>query len=280
MIAVRSINNNIAVCTDSQGNELIAMGKGIGFGKLPREVSLDEVTHTYYNVDAKVLAGVAGIPDDVMDFAAQVAERAKAELAYELSPNLVFTLADHIAFALKRAAENLYVSMPLAYDVEQTYPVEYRIARAAVRRMRREWNVLLRNDEAAGIALNFVNAKVAEAPGADVVAQAQADEDMLEDITEIIESEFDFSVNRSSFAFSRYATHMGYLFGRLHAGKSLSGSNLELYADVRADYPQVEACVERIAAHIRDSWGTEVTDEERLYVFIHVTRLCAKEQTE
>lgn len=278
MRAVRSINNNIAVCVDSAGNELIAMGKGIGYGKLPREIALEDVTQTFYNVSPKVLAGIEGIPEDVMVFSADLAERARDELSYQLSPNLAFTLADHISFALKRARDGVYVSMPLAFDVEQSYPDEYRIARQAVRRLRREFRANLRDAEAAGIALNIVNARADFATEAEL-ASAQRDEDMLEDITEIVEREFSITVNRSSFAYSRYATHMNYLFGRLHAGKSLDGANLELYADVRTDYPQVDACVEKICGHLREEWGCEVTDEERLYVFIHVNRLRAKEES-
>lgn len=278
MRAIRSINNNIAVCVDGAGNELIAMGKGIGYGKLPREIPLEDITHTYYNVDPKVLVGVAEIPAEVMAFSADLAERARNELRYQLSPNLAFTFADHIAFALKRAREGLYVGLPLAYDVEQSYPDEYRIARQAVRRLRRDFGVALRDAEAAGIALNMVNARTAPVATEDL-ARAQRDEDMLEDITEIVETEFGITVNRSSFAFSRYATHMNYLFGRLHANKSLDGANLELYADVRADYPQVDACVEKICSHLCKEWGCYVSDEERLYVFIHVNRLRAKEET-
>lgn len=278
MRAVRSINNNIAMCVDSAGNELIAMGKGIGYGKLPREIALEDVTQTFYNVSPKVLAGIEGIPEDVMVFSADLAERARDELSYQLSPNLAFTLADHISFALKRARDGVYVSMPLAFDVEQSYPDEYRIARQAVRRLRREFRANLRDAEAAGIALNIVNARADFATEAEL-ASAQRDEDMLEDITEIVEREFSITVNRSSFAYSRYATHMNYLFGRLHAGKSLDGANLELYADVRTDYPQVDACVEKICGHLREEWGCEVTDEERLYVFIHVNRLRVKEES-
>lgn len=278
MRAVRSINNNIAVCVDSAGNELIAMGKGIGYGKLPREIALEDVTQTFYNVSPKVLAGIEGIPEDVMVFSADLAGRARDELSYQLSPNLAFTLADHISFALKRARDGVYVSMPLAFDVEQSYPDEYRIARQAVRRLRREFRANLRDAEAAGIALNIVNARADFATEAEL-ASAQRDEDMLEDITEIVEREFSITVNRSSFAYSRYATHMNYLFGRLHADKSLDGANLELYADVRTDYPQVDACVEKICGHLREEWGCEVTDEERLYVFIHVNRLRVKEES-
>ena len=69
-----------------------------------------------------------------------------------------------------------------------------------------------------------------------------------------------------------------FLLGNPRAGKTLDGANLELYADVRADYPQVDACVEKICGHIRDEWGCVVTDEERLYIFIHANRLRAKEE--
>lgn len=276
MRAVRSINNNIAFCVDSQGNEVIAMGKGIGFGEMPKEVSLDDITHTYYDVDTMSLQGIGDIPQDVMELAVSVAERAMNELPYQLSPNLVFTLADHLSFIIKRTREDIYVSMPLAYDVEQSYPDEYRIARQTVRRMRRTWHLPLRENEAAGIALNIINAQVSSC-SAQHGERTRADEEMLEDITEIVENEFGITINRSSFVFSRYATHMNYLFRRLHEGKSLSGSHLDLYEDVRKDYPQVETCVNKIVAHVQEEWGCPITDEECLYVFIHVARLCAKE---
>lgn len=279
MRAIRSINNNIAVCVDSAGNELIAMGKGIGFGKLPREVSLDDITHTYYNVDVRGLAGLNGVSMDVLAFAAGVADRARDELSYRLSPNLAFTLADHIAFAIKRAKENLQVSMPLAYDVEQGYPAEYRIARQTVRRLRRDFQVALRDDEAAAIALNIVNSRLNAADQSERV-RSQRDEDMLEDITEIIETMYSATIDRSAFAYSRYATHLNYLFKRLHAGESLHDGSASMYTDVRGDYPEAAACVEKIAEHVHDEWGCEITDEEKLYLFIHVNRLCAKGKTE
>lgn len=62
MRAIRSINNNIAVCIDSTGAECIAMGKGIGYGKMPREIELSSVSHTYYSVDERQLEGVKDIP--------------------------------------------------------------------------------------------------------------------------------------------------------------------------------------------------------------------------
>ena len=48
-------------------------------------------------------------------------------LSYEVSPNLPFILADHIAYAVKRKEQNIVVRMPLSFDVRQQYPVEFRI---------------------------------------------------------------------------------------------------------------------------------------------------------
>ena len=275
MRVIRSINNNIAVCVDSTGTELIAMGKGIGYGAIPREIELSQVTHTYYSVDERQLAGVQDIPQDVLSFAAGAVDLAREQIPYRMSPNLVFTLADHIAFAIKRAQDNLQVRMPLAYDVEQSYPVEFRIGRQLVRRIRSEFKVGLPNDEAAGIAMNFVNSRM-ESPTEEEGAAARRDEDMLEDITEIVENHFDVTVDRSSFAFSRYATHLHYLFGRLHGGEPLAAEGLTGYQGIENQFPEGVACVEKIAAHLHNAWGAEITDEEKLYLVIHVSRICIK----
>ena len=38
MKAIRKINNNVAVCLDAGGSELISFGKGISFPKMPYEI--------------------------------------------------------------------------------------------------------------------------------------------------------------------------------------------------------------------------------------------------
>lgn len=275
MQAVRSINNNIAICVDSSGHECVAMGKGIGFGKMPHDVALSDVTHTYYSVDYRLLGGVKDIPQDVLLFAARAADRAREDLSYALSPNMAFLLADHIAFAIKRAREHLQVRMPLAYDVEHSYPEEYKVGLKLVREIRREFLVDLGDDEAAGIAMNLVNARL-ESVSAQDAARSQGDEIMLEEITEIVEDEFDVRVDRASFAFSRYATHLHYLFERIHRGEVLRGEGMSVYGELSSHFPEGVACVERIAAHIREAWNVDLDDDEKLYLVVHVSRICIK----
>lgn len=275
MRAVRSINNNIAVCIDSAGAELIAMGKGIGYGKMPHDVDLAAVTHTYYSVDERQLGGIRDLPQEVLEFAAAEIDRMSGQLAYQLSPNYVFTLADHIVFAIKRARQHINVRMPLSYDVAQNYPVEYRIGRQMVRRVRRSLGVALSDDEATGIAMGIVNARMTDATELEA-ENSQCDEDMLEDLTDIVESHFNVTIDRSSFSYSRYATHMFYLFRRIHGGETLAAEGLEGFQGMDRQFPEGVACVEKIAAHLKATWDATLTDEEKLYLVIHVSRICIK----
>lgn len=32
MLAIRKLNNNAVICRDSRGREVVALGKGVGFG--------------------------------------------------------------------------------------------------------------------------------------------------------------------------------------------------------------------------------------------------------
>ena len=63
MKAIKKINNNVAYCVDGNGRELIALGKGIGFGSFPRDLSLTEIERTFYNIDSRVSSAIADIDE-------------------------------------------------------------------------------------------------------------------------------------------------------------------------------------------------------------------------
>lgn len=275
--AFHKINNNAVICRDENGTELVAMGKGLGFDRLPRVLSLDEVERTFYGIDPKYYQVLQDLPADMLDFSARVLDIARNELPYELSPQVVLTLADHLAFARERVRKNIRVRMPLAYDVEQLYPTEYKIGQYIVRRFQKEFQMGLPKEEAVGIAMNLINGRAADPSRTEAVDEAKQFDDMLEDITEIVEKHFRCIVERSGFNYARYATHLQYLFVRIRTGKSIQSENLSLYRALREEYPDVAACVEKIAEHIRLKWGCTLTEEEQLYLILHVNRICIKE---
>ena len=270
--AIRRLNNNAVVCRDSTGREVIAMGKGVGFGDVPRELSLDEVERTFYDLDEGNINVMSDLPPEVVLFTAKIMDIAQNELSYELSPNAVLLLADHLNFAMERVRKNIQIKMPLAYDVQHMYPVEYKLGQYTVDKARKEFRVGLDKDEAVGIAMNIINARKTPSQR----PEGNFDH-MLEEVTEIVENHFHIMVDRESFNFSRYATHIQYLFQRIQQKTTIDTENLRMYKDLREEFPDIAQCVEAIAGHIKNKWGSELSEEEKLYLILHVNRIIAKE---
>ena len=108
MQVIKKINNNFALCLDSNGAEMIAFGKGIGFPPAPYELTdLDLIQRTFYDLSPDYLRMMESLPADVVEFTAELVDLARATLPYPLTPNLLLTLADHITFAIKRMSEGI-----------------------------------------------------------------------------------------------------------------------------------------------------------------------------
>ncbi len=271
MKVIKSINHNAAIGIDSLGRELVVLGKGVGFGELPREVPLSQIDRTFVGIDQKYLALISELPPEHLEFAAQFSDVVRARVSQELSPNLVVTLADHISFMIRRSKEGLYVSMPLAYEVEHSYPVEYALGTVCVRGVEKTFGVRIPKSEAVGVALSIVNSIVTL--GSTRMRSSKRVERSIDRATRIVERSFGISVDRASFDYARFATHVRYLIDRIASGETLSTQNGLLYDDVVSTYPEIAVCAVDVAKAITRSDEETVTDEELIYLMLHINRL-------
>lgn len=271
MQAIRKINNNAAICLDGKGRELVALGNGIGFGRLPKDVALADISRTFYGVDAKYLDLIGEMPEDVLEFSGQLADICRATLSYELSPNLPITLADHVAFMIKRAREHMVVQMPLAYDVQRAHPAEYRLGEMAVRGAKKTFRVRLDRHEASGIALSIVNSAITMSER--TARKEREVTAVLEGVTRIVEEEEGIAVDRDSFDYARFATHVQYLIDRVISGEPIETTNQALFDEVRESYPVAYRCTQRASELISERLGGTLTREEQLYLMLHVNRI-------
>lgn len=73
MRAIKKINNNVAICTDNNNKELVAFGKGIGFPKMPYEISdLGLISMTFYRIDNKFYNLIEEIPENIFEASALI----------------------------------------------------------------------------------------------------------------------------------------------------------------------------------------------------------------
>ena len=272
MKAIKRINNNVALCEAKDGKEFIARGKGIGFHEFPYELNIKDVEKTYYDVDPAYVSMIDSIPEDIFDLCSDVIDFSSIILDNPLSANVVFTLADHINFAIERNRKNMNIKLPIIHDVEHLFPREYKIGKESLKLIKKRLGVWLPNDEAAYIALHIINAEE-QARNIENI-----DNRLVEDIVKIVESEYEISINIESVNYSRFVSHLHYLLKRGRDKELIKSENVVLFKTTKEAYPKVYECAEKISDYLKKELKFELSDEEVLYLMLHINRLCSREE--
>lgn len=274
MKVVKNINNNVSLCIDSQGNEVVAFGKGIGFVKPPYEIDLSKIEHTFYNITSDQMTLFNSIPEEYFHIAMKIVDYASTHLKSSLNPNLVFILADHISFSIERKRKGLKVKMPNASFIETQYPNEMKIARIAINYIQRKTKTVLGDEEIVSIALHLLNAEMMTKEQEEISLDRET---LSEDIFNIIEDKFDTLIDRSSFTATRFLTHLDYLFNRMEGQNLISSENVKIYDTIKDNYPKAYKCAVEIADFLRDKTNIRLSDEELIYLMLHINRLTTRE---
>lgn len=274
MKVIKKINNNVAMCLDNNNHELIAFGKGIGFPKIPYELTdLSKINRTFYGVNLNYLGLLNEIPEEIFEISAKIIDYAKSKIKNEMNPNMVFTLADHINFSIQRYQRNLLITMPFSYDMQHLYETEVQIGKKAVNYINKVMNIHLSNDEAIGIALHLINSENMESVKGDGLDESQ----VINDITEIIEKVFEITIKKNGFNYSRFVSHLQYLLKRKEENTFIISENEKMFEMMKKEYQKTYNCVLEIKKYIEKKLGWNPSNEELLYLMLHVNRLCSRE---
>lgn len=270
MRIIKKINNNVALAKDGTGKDVVVFGRGIGFPAMPYELTdLSKIQRTFYEVKDSYVELSASLPEDMVMLAADIVELAQCELDCELNPALPFTLADHLNFAVERFQNGMVLNTPMAYDVEHFYPVEAALGRRALEIIRQSMGISLPACEAVNIALHLVNG---EMESSDMPATLAATK-VIRDVTEIIETSLDIQLDTAGFNYSRFVMHLRYLIQRMQQGAQESTGMGAAMWPIRLQYPEIFRCTQKIADYLLQSCGWQCSQDEMLYLFMHINRL-------
>ncbi len=270
---VKKINNNAALGLDGNGTEVVVLGKGVGFAEMPYELTdYSKIQRTFYDIDPRYAQMAAGIPTAVLEASADIADQAEMELECELNPNLPFTLADHLNFALERLRSGMTLATPLSYDVRHLYPKEAGLGDRALEILERHTGTRLPDSEAINVALHLINA---ETESGDIHSMMMALK-IISDVDAILEKELGTQLDKDSFQYSRFVMHLRYLIQRLAGGQQVDDQGASLLGQVRREYPEVYACAKAVVNYFAATWDWHCNDEELLYLMLHINRVQQK----
>ena len=228
MKVIKNINNNIAHCVDSKGREVVAFGKGIGFYKSGEEIPLNAINRTFYNIKDTDYGIIRNIPTVIINTAIYIIDYVSDELSLDFPSSSAITLADHLQFAIERKDKNIYLEPPLLQDLYQLYPDEMKVALETLKIIEKMTGEKLPRMEAGTLAMHFIADRI------NTKEKKHLDTGIItEKCTQIIEDEFHVKIDRGSFNYSRFATHLDYLIRRLETKEQIESQNRELFEQIK-----------------------------------------------
>lgn len=278
MVIHKIFNNNVAVILDENGNEQIVMGRGIAFSKKCGDEIDQKIDKVFKlsnkEINSKFQELLMNIPSEHVVLADKIIQYGKTKLGKKLNESIYISLSDHISTAVIRFQSGIIVKNALYWETKRFYQDEFYIGTAALKMIKDELGIQLPEDEAGFIALHFVNAQLDEqTPVVNEVTKV-----MLE-IENMVKYIFGIEFDEESVYFYRFITHLKFFAQRLFTGKDYRDEQEDdLLGVIKLKYKNAYDCVERVSKFIYEKYGYILSDEEILYLTIHVARIVGESQ--
>lgn len=278
MEAIKVFNNNVVLVQDAQGQEAIVMGRGLGFQKKSGD-QLDEslIEKIFVLSETQFTSAVSGLyttltPKEVDIFQA-IVSKAALVLEVDYNDHFYLALADHLHFVLERAAQGIFIKNPLVWEVKKFYKPEYQLGLEAVKLLNESFGLEIPEDEAASIALHFVNGQKNAQQMDDTLKATKLIQELINIVRRFYVMEFD----ESSMSYMRFVTHLQYFAQRVLSGQNTDTKDGFLFDQVKLNYPKAFACAELLGKYVQASYQFQVSQDELVYLTIHIQRSTTKE---
>lgn len=274
MRVIKSINNNVVSCQDENGQELIAMGRGLGFafraGDEVDEARVEKLFRMETPDEARRLTDLfATLPAQQIELCSQIVDRAARDLGHKLSPSVYLTLTDHVCFAIERLRSGTVFQNTLLAEVRTFYPREYAVGKYALDLLNREMGVCFPDDEAASVALHLVNAEY-ENSISDTLRITQT----LHDILSTLSGWPHLRLDTEGSFYDEFTVHLKFLVLRAFTGSPDTRRDPRFVEAVRRCYPDEFHCAQQIVEGLEERSGAALAPEECAYLAASLHRTC------
>ncbi|MFX0561173.1 BglG family transcription antiterminator LicT [Tepidibacillus infernus] len=272
MKIAKVINNNV-VSVIQNGEELVIMGRGIAFQKKPGEEVEKEKIQKIFALKNKQTSDnfkmlIREVPIELMVVVEEIIQYAKNILEKNLNENIYVSLTDHINFAMERHQKGAQIKNSLLWEIKHLYKEEFLIGLKALEQINEKFNISLPEDEAGFIAIHIITAEMNE----DVTNTMNITK-FIQQIINIVKYHFKVEFDEDSLNYYRFITHLKFFAQRVFKGTHYENDDDYLYIMIKQKHKEAARCTEKIKDYIKKEYNHDLTNEEMLYLTIHIERV-------
>ena len=267
------LNNNVIVTLDDKGKELILTGRGIGFKKREGDLIDINLIEKQFSLDNKDILPkfnelLSEIPLEVLTTSQIIINHAKECMESKLQDSIYISLTDHIHFAIERHKQGFDIPNGFLWEIKKFYPKEFQVGLYALSVIKKRLGIELPEDEAGFITFHIINSQL-NGTMPNIVNMTK----IMREILNIVKYHFNIEYDEDCLSYQRFVTHLKFFAQRILSKGTQTQQDSSLYEIVRQKYHQAYLCTKQIDLHLIQQYQHSLTDDESLYLTIHIERL-------
>jgi len=271
---IKKVLNQNAVLVLDEGQEKVAVGKGVGFNKTKNDVLSRQLVERMFVMEPeglkKLQVLLSQIEDKYFLASEEIIQHAETVLGEKLNEHINIGLSDHIAFAAENIQNNIIVRNKLLSEIEILYSEEFAIAQWAVEYLTQTLEIPFSYDEAGYIAIHIHSARSGRTDNSKSIREVT----IVSEIIHLIEQELaiDIHDDKNSLSYSRLVNHFRLFIHRFQQNQ-YAVLDEEILEVVKKKYAESYEISKKVQVLLMRNFHYQVPNEELGYLSIHIERL-------
>ena len=271
---IKKVLNQNAVLVLDEGQEKVAVSKGVGFNKTKNDVLSRQLVERMFVMEPeglkKLQVLLSQIEDKYFLASEEIIQHAETVLGEKLNEHINIGLSDHIAFAAENIQNNIIVRNKLLSEIEILYSEEFAIAQWAVEYLTQTLEIPFSYDEAGYIAIHIHSARSGRTDNSKSIREVT----IVSEIIHLIEQELaiDIHDDKNSLSYSRLVNHLRLFIHRFQQNQ-YAVLDEEILEVVKKKYAESYEISKKVQVLLMRNFHYQVPNEELGYLSIHIERL-------
>lgn len=271
------LNNNVLIASHPTYDEVVLIGKGIGFGKKKGDVIEQKDVEKWFILknereQEQYKKLLPHVDEEFIGLMNDIIQHIRKRTNSPLNEHIHVALTDHILFAIKRLEQGMDIKNPFLVETKSLYPLEYDVATEVVNMLNERLHIQLPEGEIGFIALHIHSALTNHQ-----LSEVNQHSQLISRLVSVVEEQLDIRIDRESIHYLRFVRHLRYAIERVKKGEKIEEPK-KLSNILKETYPLCYNLSWKLIKIMQQTLQLPVDEAEAVYLTLHLQRLTGKNE--
>lgn len=271
------LNNNVLIASHPTYDEVVLIGKGIGFGKKKGDVIEQKDVEKWFILknereQEQYKKLLPHVDEEFIGLMNDIIHHIRTRTNRSLNEHIHVALTDHILFAIKRLEQGMDIKNPFLAETKSLYPLEYDVATEVVNMLNERLHIQLPEGEIGFIALHIHSALTNHQ-----LSEVNQHSQLISRLVSVVEEQLNIRIDRESIHYLRFVRHLRYAIERVKKGEKIEEPK-KLSNILKETYPLCYNLSWKLIKIMQQTLQLPVDEAEAVYLTLHLQRLTGKSE--